>query len=181
MIADLSLRISNSPNATCTIETSTVHTQTVSDGHVTDVSFQATPTSTFSLSLKIAAWNCRGLNNALPYRKIRAEDYDVIVLSKHWLWPFEMHKFLNIHPHMSGLAIADRRLIPECHLSKGCGGIDILWRKGLKVTPVTGIDSDSKSTSSPILVIGIYLPTTNSPIHEYSHCLLEIESLINRH
>ena len=181
MMADLSLR---TPSPTCTNESSTVYTQTAS---VDQVSIQAIPTSTISPSLKIAAWNCRGLNNALPYTEILAEGHDVIVLSEHWLWPFETHKFLNIHPLMSGHAIADRRLTPDCHLSKGCGGIGILWRKSLKVTPVSGVDSDRicaisiESTSSSILVIGVYLPTTTSPIDEYRHCLHTIENLINKY
>ena len=146
MIAKL-WRISSFPNTTCTTETSltTVHTQTVSAGLVTDAGIQTTQTSTFSPSLKVAAWNCRRLNNALPCIEILAEDHDVIVLSEHWLWPFEINKFLNLHPHMSGLAIADRRLTPECHLSKGCGGIGILWRKSLKVTPVSGNGQQQQS------------------------------------
>ena len=207
MLVELSLKVSNTSGIT---ETSTAGTQTFpasetsdADGaHDTDVCTHAAPspaahttqvraannqayetadTDTPTSDFKIAAWNCRGLNKALPYIETLAEEHDVIVLNEHWLWPYETHKFLNAHPNMLGLAITDKRLTPQCQLSKGCGGIGILWRKSLKVTPVSGVDSDRicaisiESTSSPILVIGVYLPTTNSPIDEYRHCL------INRH
>ena len=169
------------PSASYTTEVRVVNTH----GHQTN---RDIPTlDTLTPDLKIAAWNCRGLNKALSYIEILAEEHDVIVLSEHWLWPFETHKFVTVLPDMTGLAISDKRLTLECHLSNGCGGIGILWRKGLKVTPVSGVDSDRicaisiESTASLILVIGVYLPTTNSPIEEYRHCLHTIEDLINRH
>jgi len=47
------------------------------------------------------------------------EEDDVVVLSEHWLWPFETHKFVTVLPDMTGLAISDKRLTPEFHLSTG--------------------------------------------------------------
>ena len=89
---------------------------------------------------------------------------------------------------MTGLAIPDKRLTPECcNLSKGCGGIGVLWRKQLKVIPVSEVDSNRvcaisiKSTYTPIIITGVYLPTTNSPLEEYRECVNVIECLINRH
>ena len=38
------------------------------------------------------------------------KDTDILVLSEHWLWPFEFHKFNDIHPSMKGIAVADKRL-----------------------------------------------------------------------
>ena len=210
MLVDLSLKVSSPP---CTTETSTTvaHTTPASENpddvnvythaapyQSSDVNTSEVPAvctlahqSADAVSLtpvfKIAAWNCRGLSKAVPYVEILAEEHDVIVLSEHWLWPFETHKFLNVHPNMMGLVTTDKRLTPESHLTYGCGGIGILWRKSLKVTPVSGVDSDRicaisiDTTSSPILVIGVYLPTSNSPIDEYRHCIHTIESLINRH
>ena len=105
------------------------------------------------------------------------ESHDVVILSEHWLWPFETHKFLDLHPCMTVLAIPDGRLTPECNLSKGCGGIGVLWRKQLKATPVSEVDSNRvcaisiKSTYTPIIIIGVYLPTTNSPLKEYYYII----------
>ena len=38
-----------------------------------------------------------------------------------------------------------------------------------------------ESTYTPVIIIGVYLPTTNSPLEEYRECLDVIECLINRH
>ena len=47
----------------------------------------ATPTS-----LKITCWNCRGLSNSTQYlSELISDGSDVIILSEHWLWPFELH------------------------------------------------------------------------------------------
>ena len=60
-------------------------------------------------SFTIASWNCRDIKSGLPYVVSLADNHDVIVLNEHWLWPFEIHKFLNLHPDMSGFAIADQK------------------------------------------------------------------------
>ena len=124
-------------------------------------------------TLRIAAWNCRGLCSALTYLEVLVESHDVVILSEHRLWPFETHKFLDLHPCMTVLAIPDGRLTPECNLSKGCAGIGVLWKKQLKATPVSEVDSNRvcaisiKSTYTRIIIIGVYLPTTNLPLKEY--------------
>ena len=47
----------------------------------------ATPTT-----LKITSLNCRGLSNSIQYLGELIDDgSDVIVLSEHWLWPFDLH------------------------------------------------------------------------------------------
>ena len=80
------------PSFTQTVETSSVQTQTT----LPDQSAQTTacadestrvplpsPSSVASPSLKVAAWNCRGVNNALPYVEFLADSHDVIVVSEH--------------------------------------------------------------------------------------------------
>ena len=42
-------------------------------------------------TINIAAWNCRGLSQGLPYIEHLADGHDVIIISEHWLWPFELH------------------------------------------------------------------------------------------
>jgi hypothetical protein len=146
---------------------------------------QSSPAAAHSLS--VATWNCRGLSNGIPYIEHLANSHNVIVVSEHWLWPFELHKLNDIHPHMTGLAIADKRLNPESNLVRGCGGIGILWNKHLDATPVSGIESDRicalniKSTTCSTLIIGVYLPTTDAPIDDFHLCLHTLESLINNH
>ena len=73
----------------------------------------------YASALSIMSRNCRGFSSGLPYAEVLAETSDVLILCEHWLWPFEVHKFKNIHPNINGLAVADKRLTPECNLSRG--------------------------------------------------------------
>ena len=46
--------------------------------------------------VKITCWNFRGLRNSIPYLNALIEDaLKVIILSQHWLWPFELEE---VHP-----------------------------------------------------------------------------------
>ena len=143
------------------------------------------PTS--STSLSIVAWNCRGLSTGLPYLEYLADQHDILIVSEHWLWPFELHEFSTLHPDYSGFAVADNRLTPTSNLQGGCGGIGIAWRKCFKVSLVTGIDSDRvcaitvESSPAPTMIIGVYLPTTDQPIEDFRHHLCVIVELANRH
>ena len=113
------------------------------------------PTPQITESLSIATWNCRGLSNGLPYIEHLADSHDVIVVSEHWLWPFELHKLNDICPHMTGSATADKRLNPDSDLVRGCGGIGIIWNKQLKAHPIAGIDSDRICANPPTLSLSL--------------------------
>ena len=83
--------------------------------------------------------------------------------------------------------IADSRLTPECELTRGCGGVGILWKESLDVSIVTGIENDRicavtvEITNSPLLVICVYLPTSDCINEEYQAYLISLESIINSH
>ena len=100
----------------------------------------STPT-TSQQSLTLSCWNCRGWATSVPYLEhIVQRGSDVIVISEHWLWPFELHKLNEFNPHYTSLGKADPRLNETSEASsRGCGGIGIL---SLDVTPITSIQSD---------------------------------------
>ena len=54
------------------------------------------------------------------------EDSKVIVVSEHWLWPFELHRLQEVHPEFSGTGKADAQLVEDANLCRGCGGVGIL-------------------------------------------------------
>ena len=77
---------------------------------------------------------------------------------------------------MKGTAVADKRLTPECNLSRGCRGVGSyisLGKRHLIVAPVVGIKSDRvcavivETTSAPVMIIGVHLPTTDSTTDIY--------------
>ena len=54
--------------------------------------------------LTVTTWNCRGLATATPYlHKLVERGADIIVLSEHWLWPFDLYKLDEVHPDFTGL------------------------------------------------------------------------------
>ena len=76
-------------------------------------------------NLRITIWNCLCFSAGLPYAEVLAESSDILIISEHWFRPFEVHKFQNIHLDMNSLVVTNKRLNPECTLTRGCGGVGI--------------------------------------------------------
>ena len=139
-------------------------------------------------SVKMTGWNCRGLRNSIPYLNALIEDSSkVFVLSEHWLWPFELHRLGEVHPDFSEVGRADSRLGEESNLSRGCGGVGILWHKSLDATPIEGIRSDRicgirfrerEGSDTWVSVVGVYLPCVNMSLEFYREQLTELERVI---
>ena len=92
--------------------------------------------------LVVTSWNCRGYKNALPYiNHLIQSGSDIIALSEHWMWPFEIPELCQIHPDYAGYGKADKRLHAQSNLSRGCGGVGLMWRNSIHASPVN-IDSD---------------------------------------
>lgn len=143
--------------------------------------------------LTITSWNCRGLSTGIPYlNHIFDSGSDIVVLSEHWLWPYELYKLDEIYSGYRVMGTADSRLTETTdtpHL--GCGGVGILWRKSLDVIPMTDIQSDRicgihiKKTSEDnnnvwISVIGTYLPCLDLGTELYCNSLIELERIISK-
>lgn len=150
------------------------------------ISSQITPLTRRPLTtLAVSAWNCRGLTSATPYIQHLSSSSDIIVLSEHWLWPYELFKLDNLMEDFSSFGCSDKRLTEHSALTRGCGGVAILWRNHLKATPVTSITSDRivaiqlpLPNSQSLSIIGVYLPSTDHPTPEYTEYLLELETIV---
>ena len=58
--------------------------------------------------IRITTWNCRGVETSQPYiRNLIDNGSDVIILSEHWLWPFEMPKLKETHPEFDAECMTD--------------------------------------------------------------------------
>ena len=84
-----------------------------------------TASTTTQQSLRVTSWNCRGLATGTTYLDhLIREGSDVIVLSEHWLWPYELHKLEELNPNYRGLGKADSRLTEASDgYARGCGGV----------------------------------------------------------
>ena len=145
------------------------------------------PSST-SGKITLAVWNCRGLANATPYiNHLISDGSDIIILSEHWLWPFNINQLQDIHPDFTGFGVADKRLDEKSLLTRGCGGVGIIWRKSLPITPVSKIMSDRfcviqlqpDNCGENIYIFGVYLPSCNHPAEEFMEYLADLENAIS--
>ena len=139
--------------------------------------------------LRVTTWNCRGLNNGEPYlHQLADNDSDVVVVTEHWLWPFESHRLSQVHPSFAAETKTDARLDENSSLLRGCGGVGILWRKTLDATPISCISSDQISgiclkLTSPepaeFTILGVYLPCAGQGLETYCEHLIELERLVS--
>ena len=93
--------------------------------------------------LKLTTWNCRGFTTGEPYIYQLAEDgSDIIVVTEHWLWPYEAKQLSEVHPAFVAECSTDSRLHEKSDLARGCGGVGVMFRKSLNVSPISNISSD---------------------------------------
>ena len=149
----------------------------------------STPPSSL-LSIIITSWNCRGLSSGQPYiQQLIKGGSDVIVLSEHWLWPFDIHRLEEVHPDYHGLGKADPRLSDKSDSnSRGFGGVGVIWHKSLDVVPISNISSEricgiriktvGGGEESWLTVLGVYLPCLDLGIGLYSETLIELERAV---
>ena len=139
--------------------------------------------------LRVTTWNCRGLHTGELYAHHLADtDSDIIVATEHCLWPFESHRLSQVHPSFAAEMVTDRRLDENSLLTRGCGGVGLMWRKTLCACPVTGITSDricglhvklSCPEFAELTILGVYLPCADSGLHVYCEHLVELERVIS--
>ena len=138
--------------------------------------------------LKVTALNCQGLHNSVPYVNHLIESgYDIIILEEHWLWPYELTSLKSLHPDFSYTAVSDKRLNPSSDLTRGCGGVAIVWRTSLRASALKLPDSDRLcdlhvELSDPdrsLHILGVYMPSAEQPQDVYrshldtvEHCIL---------
>ena len=76
------------------------------------------------MPVKVTSWNCRGVSTAIPYLTDRIlADSSVVVVSEHWLWPYELYKLDEIHPDFRGHGQSDARLTESADGGRGFGGV----------------------------------------------------------
>ncbi len=139
--------------------------------------------------LVLTTWNCRDLNKGEPYRHQLADnDSDVVVVTEHWLWPFESQRLSQVHPSFAAETKTDSRLDENSSLLRGCGGVGILWRNNLDATPISCISSDricgirvklSLAEPAELTILGVYLPCADQGLEAYCEHLVELERLVS--
>ncbi|XP_033756185.1 uncharacterized protein LOC117338930 [Pecten maximus] len=116
---------------------------------------------------------------------------DIAVVTEHWLPPEQLNFLESIDSNFRSFGRSDNRIpidIEQRSHFRGCGGIAVLWRNHLKVTPLLSEGSDrvivvavQLHDKSFLYVIGALLPSTNRPLYEYQEALECVSDLFDRY
>lgn len=77
----------------------------------------------------MSRWNCRGFGKGEPYlNQLASTESDVIIVTEHWLWPYESDRLSQVNPDFDAECCCDSRLSAESTLTltSGCGGVGLL-------------------------------------------------------
>ena len=95
------------------------------------------------------------------------------MLKEHWLWPFELGKLQSVSDAIYYHAVSDPRLNEMSELTRGCGGVAIVWKEELSVEgipcPGNGRLCCTKIQlvkETFLTIVGVYLPN-NGYTEEY--------------
>ena len=143
--------------------------------------------SSLIASLSITTWNCRGLTNAAPYiHHLIESGSDIVAITEHWLWPYQLSKLDEINPQYTGFGVSSAKLDESSSLSRGCGGVGIIWKKTLPIFPVTQITSDrfcavqllSPDSERSLYIFTVYLPSSDYSVEEFSDYISELQNAV---
>ena len=78
-----------------------------------DINLGSSPVPTYTTSpssLRIATWNCRGLQHGKEYICDLLLNSDIVILNGHWLWSYGLYQLGEIHPKFDYVATSDHHL-----------------------------------------------------------------------
>ena len=117
----------------------------MAQGHILHPQQKHTTTTTICLSLSLLTFY-HGTPGVLPWVCIHSISImwnsSVLVLSEHWLWPYELARLNDISDDYQATDKADSRLTEMSNGGRGFGGIAILRHKSIGAIPVSDITSD---------------------------------------
>ena len=91
--------------------------------HLTALVESAGRRSRSGTQMYVSCWNYHGLSTSLPYlNSLLKEGSKIVLLSEHWLWPYELHRLREIDEEYEAVGKSDSRLTEEREGGRGCGG-----------------------------------------------------------
>ena len=118
---------------------------------------------------------------------------DIFFFSAHWLHDFELNTLRDCHSEFYFYAVASPQVegnlycVPRC--IRGHGGAGIAWRTSFDwyVKQLTNISSHRivgiqiQTSSRPLCILSVYLPTRSGCTDEFRECLDQIDSILEVH
>ena len=114
---------------------------------------------------------------------------DVMILSEHQMWPYELHKPNEFDTLYQGSGKSDPRLTNtlDTTTARGFGGVGMLWKNSLGASEISNINSDricgirvkKGADETWITTVGVYLPYPDLGIDLHRDCLSKLEKVIS--
>jgi hypothetical protein len=139
-------------------------------------------------NLKIATWYSTGIISGAIYfcDLLIKENIDIFGISEHWLYRKDLHILDNINNIYISFSVSNPDLDMPSLRRMGKGGLAMLWPKKWN-SHITSLDIVSKyfigiqimiKPKTYIILLQIYMPCGNHPMHVYRNCLEEQENII---
>ncbi len=127
-------------------------------------------------TVRVSAWNCRGLVSSRQYITKLLCASDILALSEHKLYACELNRLCEISDDFVAVGKSSEDLDPE-HRDRvpGHGGVAILWRKTMAhyIRPVK-INSDRicgieicRPNNASVFIISVYMPQQRCVVSDY--------------
>jgi len=116
--------------------------------------------------LSICTFNCRSAKSSLSELYQLCEVYDIICIQEHWLLPFEVNMFSQLHVDFLSIATSAVSIDNDVLTGRPYGGTGILYKRSLSHA-ITVLDvKESRMTAlllhtvhGPVLLVNVYMPT----------------------
>ena len=116
--------------------------------------------------LSICTYNCRSAKSSLSELYQLCEVYDIICIQEHWLLPFEVNMFAQLHVDFLSVATSAVTIDNDVLTGRPYGGTGILYKRSLSHA-ITVVDvKESRMTAlmlhtvhGPVLLVNVYMPT----------------------
>ena len=137
-------------------------------------------------TVRIACWNARGFNSAVPYLRYLFTLSDVIAISEHWLHENKLKRLEEISEHFYYCARSSSFASAENYGTKrGQGGVALFWKKTLGgVSQISNFVHDrfcgiriQTCNNLVINIISVYLPAQGSP-ESFEACLDDLSEVL---
>ena len=137
-------------------------------------------------SIKLACWNSRGFNTAIPYLRELIKENEILAIAEHWLHENKLSSFNDLCGDINFCGRASKFASAENYGTKrGQGGVALVWNKNISgISEITNIIHDRicgirfvTGEGGTINIFSVYLPAQGSG-EELEACLDDLAEIL---
>ena len=137
--------------------------------------------------IKLACWNTRGFNTAIPYLRKLVQDNDIVAIAEHWLHENKLSSLSEISDGISFCGRSSKFARAENFGSKrGQGGVALLWKNSINgVSEISDIIHDRicgirliTKSGGVVNFFSVYMPAQGTG-DELAPCLDDLAEILD--